>query len=84
MTEESKPERTDQQAFLGPFFLSRLTPLAEMRRAWLQNVDAEPPELLDFALASTYADCVQLGLRAQARACCGIPAGPDETCHGIR
>jgi hypothetical protein len=53
---------------LGEYFLARMARLAEIRRAWLEDVvSGEPPELLDHALASTYADCVGLGLRAQAR-----------------
>ena len=57
---------------LGQYFLARLERLVRIRRAWLRNVGGEPLGLLELALASTYADCVALGLAAEARACCGI------------
>ena len=81
---EPRLERTGWSDCLGPFFLARLARLASMRREWLSRIGNEPPELLDFALASTYADCVQLGLRSQARECCGIPDERDEDGRGIR
>ncbi len=69
---------------LGQYFLARLERLVVMRRAWLERVGGEPPELLELALASTYTDCVRLGLGAEARACCGIANDPDADCREIR
>ena len=68
---------------LGEYFLARLVRLAEMRRAWLKLVDGEPPELLDYAMASTYADCVQLGVRDRARGLLGL-WDADGACCGSR
>lgn len=76
----SAGERNDE---LGQYFLARLERLVTIRRAWMQNVGGEPPELLELALASTYADCVRLGLAAEPRACCGISDDPNAACRGI-
>jgi hypothetical protein len=69
---------------LGAYFLARLERLVQLRQAWRRQVDSVPPELLEFALASTYADCVSLGLRLQAEQRCGSGHGLDEDCRGIR
>jgi hypothetical protein len=57
---------------LGWFFLARLARLVGLRSEWQARLGTPPPGLLEHALASTYADCLQLGLRAEARALLGI------------
>jgi hypothetical protein len=81
---EHRADVAGRGAPLGEYFLARLARLAEIRRAWLENVViGEPPELLDYALASTYADCLRLGLRAQAQELLVI-LDSDEDCRGSR
>ena len=74
----------DPRAELERHFLARLIRLAKLRHAWRVEVAEETPELLDFALASTYADCLTLGLRSRTQELLGIVRERDEGCRGIR
>ncbi len=68
---------------LGRMFLVRLARLQQLRQEWCARLETPPPELVEHALLSTYADCINLGLEAQVRACCGVPENVDEECHGM-
>ena len=53
--------------------LDRLERLAGLRARCLEDGCLRPLRLVDFALYSTYRDCVELGLREQARRAVGLP-----------
>ena len=67
-----EPSAEDWQAELEQLFLSRLARLREIRQQWMEHLQTVPPELLEYALCSTYLDCVRLGVRAEARRLCGL------------
>ena len=57
-------------------FLERLDRLVNLKATCLECEYFQPIRLLDQALFSTYWDCVQLGLRPQAREVLGLSEVP--------
>jgi hypothetical protein len=66
-------QRTDPERLrLVAVFLDRLCRLTELEAAWNPQWGVTERRLLEFALYSTYQDCVGLGLRPIARAMLGL------------
>lgn len=63
----TSPERSTRHA-MQCLFLERLNRLIELRAMILPEWSAEDVRLINYALYSTYLDCVALGLRPVARA----------------
>ena len=53
-------------------FLERLDRLVKLKETCLEHEYHHPLRMLDQALYSTYWDCVQLGMRSQARQALGL------------
>ena len=64
---EGRVRKGKRQAQLEQLFLSRLARLVALWQDWTGCVGSPVPELLEYAVYSTYLDCVRLGLRAEAR-----------------
>ena len=69
-------EEGEWQAELEQLFLSRLARLVKWRR-WWDATKRPVPELLEYAVHSTYLDCVRLGLQAEARQLLGLADGQE-------
>ena len=63
---------------LTVLFHCRLARLVAIRRTWQAHMgDTPAPKLLEYAVHSTYLDCVRLGLQAEAWELLGLADGQE-------
>jgi len=64
---------THERRVFRDLFLARLRRFHEQRTTDESELTVDVRSLIDWALYSTYWDCVRLGLRAEAREVLGLP-----------
>jgi len=79
---ELAPRTGDRQAELGHYFIARLDRLAHLKKYWHASMDEPPPELLDYAISSTYLDCMDLGLEGHAQHVLESVRGEEKVSQG--
>jgi hypothetical protein len=72
-TETENPTITPGLDSVQEYFLERISRLEAMRNEYSGSMDRQQRRLLEHALYSTYWDCVNLGMRDEARESLGMP-----------